>query len=98
MNDAERSIMPIDPIFRDDKEFRPLQLVDVWATLLRKAQLGDKSWDWVLADMHGIKKSKHDNIDNERRLTRISEIGREQIPQEMFEIIHRVFATAEDQL
>jgi len=63
MEPHEQAITPIEPIFRDDKEFVPLQCADVLAWILHR-QLDDRdhSFDWIANAMHGLVWSGHRQI------------------------------------
>jgi hypothetical protein len=56
----ERAIMPIEPLFRDDKEFMPLQVADLIAWVVR-ADLGGEqhAFRWVGNEMRGLNRSPH---------------------------------------
>lgn len=51
------SILPVDALFRDDKEFLPLQAADLYAWTLRKAN-NDPSYNefhWLLDELRNVK-------------------------------------------
>lgn len=54
-----RAILPVDPQFRDDKKWLPLQAADMTAWLSRANQNGVNSFDWLREHLVGLKKSPH---------------------------------------
>jgi hypothetical protein len=84
MDPHEDAIMPVDPVFRDDKEFVPLQCADLLAWILhrdliendgnstflspRRAQGTGRSFDWIKNAMHGLVWSGHRQLFDRARL------------------------------
>ncbi len=84
MEPHEDAIMPIEPMFRDDEEFVPLQCADILAWILHRdlidgvgdsvflspRKLADQShtFDWVKNAMHGLVWSGHRQLIDRERL------------------------------
>jgi len=49
--------MPVDVLFRDDKDFLPLQAADLYAWVLRKANNDPsyKEYHWLLDELQNVK-------------------------------------------
>jgi hypothetical protein len=64
----EYSIMPVDPVFRSDAEFLPLQACDLFAWLyLRVCNDQDHSFDWVRDEIQSVEYSQESqHFDRER--------------------------------
>ena len=74
MEPEAQAIMPIDPVFRDDEEFVPLQAADLLAWLVRRELSGmDHSFDWIPYSMRGIEWSGHGQYWDKERLQAIVE-------------------------
>jgi hypothetical protein len=76
-------IMPIDPMFRDDKEFMPLQLADLCAWLTRRHVSYDTNpIDWIRQELHSVEMSAHAHVlspDGMRAIVR----NNEPLPEEL---------------
>lgn len=59
----EASIMPIDPMFRKDDEFLPLQAADLFAWCFRKNsdEPDSKAFEWLLAEMPNVSEATYSN-------------------------------------
>jgi hypothetical protein len=59
-----RKILPVDPLFRDDKEFVPLQAADMLAWLLRRTAASERhAMDWVHEILNpAVRVSPHSQI------------------------------------
>jgi hypothetical protein len=91
MEPHEDAIMPVDPLFRDDEEFAPLQCADILAWILRrdlidgdgapvflsprKVERQSHSFDWVKNAMHGLVWSGHRQLFDRKRLQGIRELA-----------------------
>jgi hypothetical protein len=51
------TIMPIDPMFKTDNEFLPIQAADLFAWCIRKAtdKQGENGFEWLLAELKNVK-------------------------------------------
>lgn len=71
------TILPVDPIFRDDEEFLPLQAADLYAWCFRKG--GDGSSDqlhpfaWLLPELTSVSLSKFCQVLDTPRMDNIME-------------------------
>lgn len=92
MEAQEQKVMPIDPIFRDDDEFVPLQCADLLAWLVRRELSGQvHSFDWIPNAMHGLTWSGHRQIFDAARLRGIRELSiKQSISDEVFERTNRL--------
>jgi hypothetical protein len=81
MSTLERAIMPVEPIFRDDAEFVPLQAADMLAWLIHRG-LNDglpprevlehlQRSGWLPRALHGITWSGHRQVFTRERLLKI---------------------------
>jgi Protein of unknown function (DUF3800) len=63
-----QAIAPIEPIFRSDDEFLPLQAADLLAWLIRRSTAGlSTPFDWVVAEFSKVPMSPHQQfLDRER--------------------------------
>jgi hypothetical protein len=74
MEPHEQEIMPVEPLFRDDTKFVPLQCADILAWVLHR-ELDDRqhTFGWIPNAMHGLVWSGHRQIFDRGRLKGIRE-------------------------
>jgi hypothetical protein len=92
MESHARAIMPIDPLFRNDAEFVPLQASDLLAWVMRREASGlDHTFDWIPEAMHGLTWSGHrQTFDRERMLSIREQSLKREITHEELERQHRI--------
>jgi Protein of unknown function (DUF3800) len=63
-----QAIAPVEPIFRSDDEFLPLQAADLLAWLFRRATTGSAGeFDWIISEFTSVRLSTHAQLwDRER--------------------------------
>jgi len=95
----EFAILPVDPLFRKDDEFPPIQAADLWAWCLRKNtdDPAAKSFEWLLAEMPNVSQSHYCNYydlermssvnDESQRIAKAGEVPPELLP--IYETIAR---------
>lgn len=67
----ERAVMPIEPLFRDDKEFMPLQAADLVAYVIRSdLSKIPHPFHWIWKTMRGLTQSRYSQIWDRQRLLR----------------------------
>lgn len=71
----EFAILPIDPLFRKDDEYLPIQAADLWAWCLRKNtdDPAAKSFEWLLAEMPNVSQSSYCNYYDLERMSSVKE-------------------------
>lgn len=70
----EEAVFPTEPLFRNDKEFMPLQAADLLAWLLRRELDGKPhSFGWVVDELKETRRSAHSQHLDEKRLKDIAE-------------------------
>jgi hypothetical protein len=64
-------IMPVDPLFRTDDEFTPLQAADLFAWCIRNGSNNptDNAFNWLLAEMRSVSPSSYSGYYDRARLT-----------------------------
>lgn len=69
----ESQILPIDPLFRKDDEFLPIQAADLWAWCIRKNtdDPSADSFNWLLSEMTNVSRSCYCNYFDLERISRI---------------------------
>jgi hypothetical protein len=72
-------ILPSDILFRDDRNFLPLQAADMLAWLLRKALNGERSeWEWIAEELTpDIPMAEHSSIFSADRMKGILNLSQE---------------------
>ena len=74
MEPRDKAIMPIEPEFRDDREFLPLQAADMLAWLWRRAaEYGPNSFDWVARELNVVEMSPQSAVFSAKRMKDIVE-------------------------
>jgi len=74
-----KEIMPLDPVFRTDDEFMPLQAADLFAWLLRKEMMGGADeWGWLRDELPPV--SWPLNLDEKFLQETIESLGRPSVP------------------
>jgi hypothetical protein len=67
--------MPIEPEFRDDEEFLPLQASDMLAWLWRRGtEYGPNSFDWLASEFKAVEMSPHSTVFSAKKMMDI--VGR----------------------
>jgi hypothetical protein len=63
-----RRVLPTEPIFRNDNDFRPLQAADMFAWLTRKKYNGEdmSQWEWLLAKLNMVEAIASSFLDENR--------------------------------
>jgi hypothetical protein len=71
----EFAILPVDPLFRKDDEFPPIQAADLWAWCLRKNtdDPAAKSFEWLLAEMPNVSQSHYCNYYDLERMSSVND-------------------------
>ena len=67
------SIMPVDPLFRTDDEFMPLQAADFLAGCCRRRLGGDQQFDWLLEGLPTIHTSDHSQHYDLKRMQSVTD-------------------------
>jgi hypothetical protein len=100
MEPHEQAIMPVDPLFRNDVEFRPLQVSDMLAWLVHRELNGlDHTFDWIPNVMHGLTWSGHRQLFDRKRLQGILDLSIQQpISDEKMVLANRLLGLSRDQL
>jgi len=64
------SIMPIDPLFRSDDEFRPIQAADLFAWCMRSSfdVGGDAGFNWLLEELRDIQGTNYSQYYDDARM------------------------------
>ncbi len=64
------AIMPIDPLFRSDDDFLPIQAADLFAWLLRHGfdNPADRPFPWVLDELTNITETEYSQIYDKERM------------------------------
>lgn len=76
MEPEERAIMPIEPIFRDDEQFVPLQVADLLAWLIRRERAGfNHPFGWIPIAMNNLTWSGHVQTFDRERLQGIRDLS-----------------------
>lgn len=78
LTDAEREIMPVEPLFKSDDEFLPLQAADMIAWLFRRDWSAHaSSFDWLVHEEFAprVPLSPHSGIFTREALARVKENG-----------------------
>jgi hypothetical protein len=72
-------ILPVEPMFRDDHKFLPLQAADMLAWLFRKALNGERcEWEWIATElMPYIPMAEHSSIFTAERMEGIAKLSKE---------------------
>lgn len=74
MNEPEAAtILPVDPMFRDDREFFPLQAADLFAWCIRDATDigGDGEFQWLLGELKDVALSDYSQYYDRERMNSI---------------------------
>lgn len=63
-------ILPVDPLFRDDKEFLPLQAADLYAWTIRKAtnEPTYKGFHWLLDELRDVRATEYSQYYDAERM------------------------------
>jgi len=71
----EFAILPVDPLFRKDDEYLPIQAADLWAWCLRKNtdEPTSKSFEWLLKEMPNVSQSHYCNYYDLERMSSVKE-------------------------
>jgi Protein of unknown function (DUF3800) len=71
----EFAILPVEPQFRKDDEYLPIQAADLWAWCLRKNTDDPhaKSFEWLLAEMPNVSQSNYCNYYDLERMSNVDE-------------------------
>ena len=86
------AIMPVEPMFKTDDEFRPLQAADLFAWCIRKAtdDPSFKSFEWLLAEMPNVKQTDYSQYYDRARMQSVMETMethlRNGLPEEVLKI------------
>ena len=69
------TILPVDPMFRDDAEFRPLQAADLFAWCIRDATdiQGAGQFEWLLDELRSVSLSDYSQYYDRERMVWILE-------------------------
>ena len=72
------SIMPIDPLFRSDDEFRPIQAADLFAWCIRRNTNNPEMpvFEWLLEEMQNVSLSDYSNYYDEERMSDVLQESR----------------------
>jgi hypothetical protein len=70
-------LLPIDPLFRNDRDFLPLQAADLFAWWCRKkhTDVAFTSFDWVAELMSSVRISDYSQYYNRERMTSVLEMS-----------------------
>jgi hypothetical protein len=70
-------LLPIDPLFRNDRDFLPLQAADLFAWWCRKkhTDVAFTTFDWVAELMSSIRISDYSQYYNRERMTSVLEMS-----------------------
>jgi hypothetical protein len=67
------SIMPVEPMFKVDEEFLPLQASDLFAWCIRAGTnigtSGERPFEWLLPELNRVYQSEYSQYYDEERLT-----------------------------
>jgi hypothetical protein len=68
------TIMPVDPLFRSDDEFLPIQAADLFAWCIRRAtdQGGDAGFEWLLDEMKDVQVTEYSQYYDRERMEAVS--------------------------
>jgi hypothetical protein len=90
--------MPVEPIFRDDVDFVPLQASDLLAWLVRRELNGlDHTFDWIPNAMYGLTWSGHRQLFHRERLQRILDLSIQQpVSDESLALANRLLGLTRD--
>jgi hypothetical protein len=77
-NSPKGKLLPVEPIFCDDKETYPLQVADMAAWLLRDT--GEGNWHWLMDELEGVELYPH--ITESPDLLRLAKLGPIQLTAE----------------
>lgn len=71
------SIMPVEPIFRSDDEFLPLQAADLFAWCFRDGsnEPPGHRFDWLLEEMRSIKQSEYCGVNDRDRILGVDKLA-----------------------
>jgi hypothetical protein len=69
------SILPIDPLFRDDKNFLPLQAADLYAWTIRKSTNDPcyEGFHWLLDELRDVKTTDYSQYYDAQRMVSVIE-------------------------
>lgn len=71
-NRDESTIMPVDPMFRTDDEFLPLQACDLFAWCWRRGSdiglSGQRPFEWLLPEMRNVSQTEYSQYYDRERL------------------------------
>jgi hypothetical protein len=63
------SILPVDPLFRSDDEFKPLQAADLFAWCAREqAEGNDACFLWLIDEMPNVRSTEHSQYYDKERM------------------------------
>lgn len=85
-------ILPVDPLFRSDDEFLPLQASDLFAWCAREqADGGENSFDWLLAELRNVRRTEYSQYYDAERMKSVVRMSYEMlqennIPQEFIKL------------
>jgi hypothetical protein len=67
-------ILPVDPMFRDDNEFLPLQAADLYAWSIRRAtnQPSYSEFHWLLEHLSSVQATDYSQYYDEERMTSVA--------------------------
>jgi hypothetical protein len=71
------NVMPVDPLFRSDDEFMPIQAVDMFAWGAGREMDGESRFDWLLPEFSNIRRSEHSHYYDAERMKRVIEMSAE---------------------
>jgi hypothetical protein len=73
-------ILPIDPLFRSDDEFLPIQAADLFAWILRHGfdKPDDRPFPWMLGELTNIVETEHSQIYDRERMESVQRESAEQ--------------------
>jgi hypothetical protein len=79
---AAYPLLPVDPMFKTDDEFLPLQACDLFAWCFREGtDLGpaaeDRPFEWLLAHLNHVSRSDHAQYYDEERLTSLMALSKQ---------------------
>lgn len=87
------AIMPVDPMFRSDTDFLPIQAADLFAWCIRKAT-DDPTFtrfEWLLAEMPNVKQTDYSQYYDRERMESVmaqtEAIMRDGLPEELMSLV-----------
>ncbi len=68
-NPAKAALLPVDPVFKSDSEFLPLQAADLFAWLFRRGTNRlPHTFDWTIEEINKVQYSKYSKVLSEEKM------------------------------